>query len=43
MSERDEPGTVLELRLSEPQAVAWLEDSRSEPDEAPDDDGPAAA
>ena len=43
MSERDEPGTVLELRLCEPQVVAWLEDYRPEPDEAPDDDGPAAA
>lgn len=43
MSERDEPGTVLELRLSEPRVVAWLEDYRPKPDEAPDDDEPAAA
>jgi len=44
MSERKEPGTVLELLLDEPEIVAWLEDYRPRPDEAPDDDDtPAAA
>lgn len=44
MSERDEATTTtLELLLSEPEVVAWLSDYRPVPDEAPDDDGPAAA
>jgi hypothetical protein len=37
-------GTVVELMLHEPEIVAWLEDYRPKPDEAPDDDdAPAAA
>jgi hypothetical protein len=44
MSERDESTTTtLELLLSEPEVVAWLADYRPVPDEAPDDDAPAAA
>ena len=44
MSEREESGaTVVELLLREPEIVAWLEDYRAEPDEAPDDDPPRAA
>jgi hypothetical protein len=45
VSERDESTTTttLELLLSEPEVVAWLADYRPEPDEAPDDDAPAAA
>jgi hypothetical protein len=44
MSEDTEPlGTVVELWLHEPEIVAWLEDYRPDPDEAPDDDAPAAA
>lgn len=43
MSEREESGTVLELLLREPEVVARLEDYRPKPDEAPDDDEPAAA
>jgi hypothetical protein len=44
MSERDEATTTtLELLLSEPEVVAWLADYRPAPDEAPDDDAPAAA
>ena len=44
MREEEEPrGTVVELLLREPEIVAWLEDYRPEPDEAPDDDTPAAA
>jgi hypothetical protein len=44
MREEEEPrGTVVELMLREPEIVAWLEDYRPEPDEAPDDDTPAAA
>ena len=45
MSEDQEPrGTVIELLLREPEIVAWLEDYRPQPDEAPnDDDAPAAA
>ena len=43
MSEEEEPrGTVVELLLHEPEIVAWLEDYRPAPDEAPDDDTPAA-
>jgi hypothetical protein len=36
-------GTVVELLLREPEIVAWLEDYRPQPDEAPDDEPPAAA
>jgi hypothetical protein len=46
MSEdEDGRGTVVELLLREPEIVAWLEDYRPKPDEAPDDDDypPAAA
>jgi hypothetical protein len=44
MSENQEPrGTVIELLLHEPEIVAWLDDYRPQPDEAPDDDTPAAA
>ena len=44
MSEHEEPtGNVVELLLREPEIVAWLEDYRVEPDEAPDDDPPQAA
>ena len=44
MSEDHEPrGTVIELLLHEPEIVAWLDDYRPQPDEAPDDDTPAAA
>jgi len=37
MTEREENGTVLELLLHEPEIVAWLDDYRPPPDEAPDD------
>jgi len=44
MSENDElRGTVVELLLREPEIVAWLEDYRPKPDEAPDDEPPQAA
>jgi hypothetical protein len=44
MSDDQEPrGTVIELLLHEPEIVAWLDDYRPQPDEAPDDDTPAAA
>ena len=45
MSEDEETrgGTVVELLLREPEIVAWLEDYRPKPDEAPDDDDPPAA
>lgn len=44
MSEDQEPrGTVIELLLHEPEIVAWLDDYRPQPNEAPDDDTPAAA
>jgi hypothetical protein len=42
MSEREE-ATVVELLLREPEIVAWLEDYRPEPEDAPDDDPPRAA
>jgi hypothetical protein len=42
MSEHEENGGV-ELLLREPEIVAWLEDYRPDPDEAPDDDEPQAA
>ena len=42
--DEEEPrGTVVELMLREPEIVAWLDDYRPEPEEAPDDDTPAAA
>jgi hypothetical protein len=44
MHEQEEPrGSVVELLLREPEIVAWLEDYRPQPDEAPDDDPPQAA
>jgi hypothetical protein len=44
MTEREENGgTVIELLLREPEIVAWLEDYRPQPDEAPDNDPPQAA
>jgi hypothetical protein len=44
MNEEEESrGNIVELLLHEPEIVAWLEDYRPEPDEAPDDDGPEAA
>ena len=41
MTEREHGGNVVELLLREPEIVAWLEDHRPRPDEAPDhgDDG----
>ena len=44
MNEDEEPrGSVVELLLREPEIVAWLEDYRPQPDQAPDDDPPQAA
>ena len=43
MSEGEERGTVVELLLLEPEIVAWLDDYRPEPDDAPDDDEPPRA
>jgi hypothetical protein len=43
MSESEDNGNVVELLLREPEIVAWLADYRPDPDEAPDDDTPAAA
>jgi hypothetical protein len=44
MHEEEEPrGSVVELLLREPEIVAWLEDYRPQPDEAPDDEPPQAA
>ena len=43
MSEHEENGGGVELLLREPEIVAWLEDYRPDPDEAPDDDEPQAA
>ena len=44
MSEdQEQRGTVIELLLHEPEIVAWLDDYRPQPNEAPDDDTPAAA
>lgn len=43
MTEREEGGTVIELMLRDPEIVAWLEDYRPEPEEAPDDEPPRAA
>ena len=42
MSEREE-AAALELLLMGPEVVAWLEDYRPPPDEAEDDEPPAAA
>lgn len=41
--EEESGGTVVELLLREPEVVAWLADYRPDPDEASDDDTPAAA
>ena len=41
--EEESRGNVVELLLREPEIVAWLEDYRSLPDEAPDDDEPPRA
>ena len=38
MTERTDSGNVVELLLREPEIVAWLEDYRPHPDEAPDED-----
>jgi hypothetical protein len=43
MPEQEENGAVVELLLREPEIVAWLEDYRPDPDEAPDDEPPRAA
>jgi hypothetical protein len=37
MTEREDGGNVVELLLREPEIVAWLDDHRPPPDEAPDD------
>jgi hypothetical protein len=42
MGERDD-ATGIELLLAEPEIVAWLADYRPDPDEADDDEPPAAA
>jgi hypothetical protein len=43
MTEREDRGNVVELLLREPEIVAWLEDYRPQPDEAPEDDEPPRA
>ena len=44
MSEREEAsGNVVELLLRDPEIVAWLEDYRPDPEDAPDDEPPRAA
>jgi hypothetical protein len=43
MTGREEGGTVVELLLRDPEIVAWLEDYRPDPEEAPDDEPPRAA
>ena len=44
MHEQEKPrSSVVELLLREPEIVAWLEDYRPQPDEAPDDEPPQAA
>jgi hypothetical protein len=43
MSEREQSATGLELLLEEPEIVAWLNDYRPDPDDADDDEPPAAA
>jgi len=42
VTEREETA-ALELLLMDPDVVAWLEDYRPPPDEAEDDEPPAAA
>lgn len=37
MTEGEENGNVVELLLREPEIVAWLDDYRPAPDEAPED------
>jgi len=41
--ETESLGAVVNLLLHEPEIVAWLDDYRPEPEEAPDDDTPTAA
>jgi hypothetical protein len=36
-------GAVVQLLLHEPEIVAWLEDYRPQPDEAPEGDDPPRA
>ena len=43
VSEREEGLGGLEVLLREPEIVAWLEDYRPRPDEAPEDDEPPRA
>ncbi len=43
MSEREQSATGLVLLLEEPEIVAWLNDYRPDPDDADDDEPPAAA
>ena len=43
MNEHDREARGLELLLEEPEIVAWLNDYRPEPEEAEDDEPPAAA
>ena len=43
MSDRDEGATIVDLLLREPEIVAWLDDRRPAPDEAPPDDEPPRA
>jgi hypothetical protein len=43
VTEREEEAGGLEVLLREPEIVAWLEDYRPQPDEAPDDEPPRAA
>ena len=38
MSDERDEGTVVELLLREPEIVAWLDDRRSQPDDAHEDD-----
>ena len=43
MEKDEEPGTVVELLLREPQIVAWLENLPLTEDETDDDEPPRAA
>jgi hypothetical protein len=43
LEEEEALGAVVNLLLHEPEIVAWLDDYRPEPEEAPDDDAPEAA
>lgn len=43
MSEEERETRGIELLLQEPEIVAWLSDYRPAPDEAEDDEPPAAA